>query len=232
MEKLTNGGEAPAVYGAIHQVSAAMSKYGIDKGNTNTQQGFNFRGIDDVLNALAVPLVEAKLLILPRVVERVQSERVTKSGGTQYHVVLRVDFLLTSARDGSSVLVTFMGEAADTADKATSKAMSMAYKYMAFDTFCIPVKGLDDADAETPAPSSPKPKAIAKPEPLAAAETLVAEVEDIRKRIAAATTASELAALKTEVAKHAKAKGWQEIKTLYTDHYKHLQAAEAALEAA
>jgi hypothetical protein len=38
------------------------------------------------------------------------------------------------------------GEGMDTGDKATPKAISMAFKYMAFQMFCIPVP--DDADAE------------------------------------------------------------------------------------
>jgi hypothetical protein len=35
----------------------------------------------------------------------------------------------------------------DSADKATNKAMSAAYKYMAMQTFCIPTEGDNDADA-------------------------------------------------------------------------------------
>ena len=38
----------------------------------------------------------------------------------------------------------------DSADKSTNKAMSAAYKYAAFQTFCIPVEGTPDADADTP----------------------------------------------------------------------------------
>ena len=49
------------VYQAIGAVSAAMSQQGISKGRKNTQQGYNFRGIDDVLNALSTALVEAGL---------------------------------------------------------------------------------------------------------------------------------------------------------------------------
>jgi len=37
----------------------------------------------------------------------------------------------------------------DSGDKATNKAMSAAYKYMAFQTFAIPTEGDNDADAHT-----------------------------------------------------------------------------------
>ena len=42
-----------------------------------------------------------------------------------------------------------IGEAMDSGDKATNKAMSAAYKYAAFQTFAIPTEGTPDADAET-----------------------------------------------------------------------------------
>ena len=37
----------------------------------------------------------------------------------------------------------------DTGDKATNKAMSAAYKYAAFQAFCIPVEGTPDADEQS-----------------------------------------------------------------------------------
>ncbi|MNY54686.1 hypothetical protein D3C86_1905820 [compost metagenome] len=37
----------------------------------------------------------------------------------------------------------------DSGDKATNKAMSAAYKYAAFQAFCIPTEGDNDADGQT-----------------------------------------------------------------------------------
>ena len=45
--------------------------------------------------------------------------------------------------------VTTYGEAMDSGDKATNKAMSAAYKYAAMQAFCIPTEGDNDADATT-----------------------------------------------------------------------------------
>ena len=42
-----------------------------------------------------------------------------------------------------------IGEAMDRSDKATNKAMSAAYKYACFQTFCIPTEGDNDADFTT-----------------------------------------------------------------------------------
>lgn len=140
----------PAVYAAICEVSAALARHGIAKDRKNTQQGYAFRGIDDVYNALAPVIAAARLCILPRVTERTVTEGATKSGGVLFYVVTRVEFDVVSAVDGSKHTVVTYGEAMDSADKATNKAMSAAYKYMAMQLFCIPTEGDNDADAHTP----------------------------------------------------------------------------------
>ena len=136
------------VYKAIGAVSAAMSHSGISKGRKNQQQGYNFRGIDDVLNALSTALVDAGLVILPRCVERIVVERETKSGGALFNVTCRVEFDLVSTEDGSKHTVSTYGEAMDSADKATNKAMSAAYKYLALLVFCIPTEASPETDAD------------------------------------------------------------------------------------
>jgi len=136
------------VYQAIGAVSAAMSLQGISKGRKNTQQGYNFRGIDDVLNALSTALVEAGLVILPRCVGRETVERTTAKGGALFYVTCKVEFDLVSTEDGSKHTVCTYGEAMDSADKATNKAMSAAYKYLALLVFCIPTEATADNDAD------------------------------------------------------------------------------------
>ncbi len=136
------------VYQAIGAVSAAMSHDGISKARKNTQQGYNFRGIDDVLNALSSALVEAGLVILPRCTERTVVERETAKGGTLFNVTCRVEFDLVSTEDGSKHTVCTFGEAMDSADKATNKAMSAAYKYLALLVFCIPTEATPETDAD------------------------------------------------------------------------------------
>jgi hypothetical protein len=139
----------PAVYRAIAAVAGAMAKEGIAKDKRNSQQGYNFRGIDDVYNALAPVLSEFGLVILPRVLQRIETERETKSGGALFNVVVEVEFDFVAAEDGSRHVVKTFGEAMDSADKATNKAMSAAYKYAAMQAFCIPTSGDNDADATT-----------------------------------------------------------------------------------
>lgn len=141
--------ELSLVYRAITRVTAKIAKEGISKARSNQQQGYKFRGIDDVYNALSGCLSDAQLCILPRVLRREVTERVTQKGGTLFYVVLDVEFDFVSAEDGSRHTVAVIGEAMDSADKATNKAMSAAYKYACIQTFCIPTEGDNDADATT-----------------------------------------------------------------------------------
>jgi len=139
----------PAIYRAIASVMADMAVEGIGKDKRNTQQGYNFRGIDDVYNALAPILAKRGLIILPRVVSRECVERTTAQSKAIFYTTVQVEFTLVAAEDGSSHVVTTYGEAMDSADKSTNKAMSAAFKYAAMQAFCIPTEGDNDADATT-----------------------------------------------------------------------------------
>jgi len=137
------------VYNLIAKVSADLCQQGIAKDRRNTQQGYGFRGIDDVYNALAPIISKHGLVILPRVISREVSERMGKTGSSLFYVVVEVEFDFVSSHDGTKHTVKTFGEAMDSGDKATNKAMSAAYKYAAFQAFCIPTEGDNDADATT-----------------------------------------------------------------------------------
>jgi hypothetical protein len=138
-----------------------MAAEGISKNRKNQQQNYNFRGIDDVYNALAPILARHQLCMLPRVLSREVVERQTKSGGALFYTTVDAEFDLVSAVDGTAHTIRTVGEAMDSADKSSNKAMSAAYKYAAMQAFCIPTEGDNDADAvthevaATPAPPSP-----------------------------------------------------------------------------
>lgn len=136
------------VYEAINRVSDALSKVGIskDRKTQGSGQTFSFRGIDDVYRALAPLLSENKLCMLPEVLDRSLVERTSKSGGMLFYVTVKMKFRFVSAEDGSSHEVVTYGEAMDSSDKATNKAMSAAYKYAAFLSFCIPTEGDNDTE--------------------------------------------------------------------------------------
>jgi hypothetical protein len=142
------------VYKQIAAVSAELAKEGIGKTRKNIQQGYTFRGIDEVLNALAPLLAKHGLVILPRILSRECTERESKSGGILFTVIVSAAFDFVAATDGSTHTVQTFGEAMDSGDKATNKAMSAAYKYAAFLAFCIPTEGDNDADATTHEPGA------------------------------------------------------------------------------
>lgn len=141
------------VYKAINAVQADLARDGITKERRNQQQGYNFRGIDDVYNALAPKLAAHGLCILPRILSRDVQERTTQKGGVLFYVTVEAEFDFVCAEDGSKHIVRTYGEAMDSADKATNKAMSAAYKYAAFQAFAIPTEGDNDADGHSPQPA-------------------------------------------------------------------------------
>ena len=137
------------VYQAIASVMRDMSAEGISKDRRNQQQNYNFRGIDDVYNALSPVMAKHGLVMLPRIISRNCEERQTQKGGTLFYVTVEAEFDLIAAEDGSKHTIRTFGEAMDSADKATNKAMSAAYKYAAMQAFCIPTEGDNDADLTT-----------------------------------------------------------------------------------
>jgi hypothetical protein len=147
------------VYAAINAVQADLAKIGISKDQKNLQQGFMFRGIDAVYNALSPLLAKHKLVILPEVLSREVVERQTARGGALFYTVLMVRYHFVSAEDGSAHIVVTYGEAMDSGDKATNKAMSAAYKYACFQAFAIPTEGDNDADSTTHEVAPPKKSA-------------------------------------------------------------------------
>lgn len=138
------------VYHAIAQVTAAMALEGIAKNRKNPQQGNQYRGIDDVYNALSTKLADAKLVILPRVTERTVTDRETKNGGVMFHIVLKIEYDFISAVDASMHTAVIYAEGSDTSDKGTGKALSYGYKSLCFQAFCIPVEGQEDGDEASP----------------------------------------------------------------------------------
>lgn len=166
--------EGIEVYKAIVAVQAALAKEGISKDRTCTQgASYKFRGIDDVYNALAPFLADAHLCVLPRMLSRECVERTSKQGGALFYVTVSAEFDFVSAIDGSKHTVGPMyGEAMDSGDKGTNKAMSAAYKYAAFQAFCIPTEGDNDSENQThevkPQKQAPRPAQKAQETPKSA----------------------------------------------------------------
>ena len=139
--------ENKKIYESIINVMDEIGAVGKNKKNTQGA-GFMYRGIDDVMNALQPALIKHKVFIVPTVLSEERSERSSSKGGLLLYtrLTIRFDFI---AIDGSSISATVIGEAMDSGDKATNKAMSIAFKYACFQVFCIPTEEMQDPDSET-----------------------------------------------------------------------------------
>ena len=137
--------KTPKIYEALIKANELVGA--ISKDNTNQQQGFKFRGVDDVYNRLHPILAKCGIVIVPEVVSYEVTERQARNGVLLYtRATIRHHF---TASDGSSVTTLVVGEAMDSGDKGMNKAMSIALKYALFQLFTIPTDEDKDPDATT-----------------------------------------------------------------------------------
>jgi len=155
----------PAIYKAIIGVMAEINAIGKDR--KNQQQGFAYRGIDDVMNELHAALTKNKVFVVPEVLNEERTTGKTRNGGDLYYTRLKIRFTFYTD-DGSSVSAVVIGEAMDSGDKASNKALSIGLKYAMLQVFCIPTEDEKDPDAQSPQPQAGSMKP-AKPAPKKAA---------------------------------------------------------------
>ena len=138
-----------SVYKAMSEVSRELAIVGIAKSGRNNEQNYSFRGIDSFLNTLSPILVKCGLVIVPRYdVPTLTEAGKTAKGNPVFYASVRGEFDFISVEDGSKHTAACLGEGKDSGDKAISKAMSTAFKYMAAQSFCIPFLSMLDAESE------------------------------------------------------------------------------------
>jgi hypothetical protein len=164
----------PQVYRAINRVAAELARIGIPKLHANLQDQYLYRSIDDVMARLAPLLAKNGLCVLPRVLKCEWQEVESGEFERQVNVRLLVEYDLVSSRDGSMHGVRAWGEALDSSDKGTAKAMSAAYKSAMLQLFCIPVAG-EDADAKSLRVRKPATQA----EPLQGWDSWSVDIQDL-----------------------------------------------------
>lgn len=151
----------------------------VAKDSVNQTQGFKYRGIDAVMNALYPVMSELGLFFVPEVLEQTREERTTTKfyGGqekktTLLYSLLKIRYTMY-APDGSNVSAVVIGEGMDSGDKASNKAMAVGLKYAAFQLFMIPTEEMknDDPDRVThEVDPKPEPKQEPKTDPPANVE--------------------------------------------------------------
>ncbi len=221
----TNPQLPPLIYAAITKVMSDIGAIG--KNRRNQQQQYQFRGIDDVYNAAHEALAKHGVFCVPRVLETAHERGETKSGGAMISVRLRVSYTWYAA-DGSNIESIMVGEANDTADKATNKAMAAAQKYAFLQMFCIPTEELKDSENDHVEPAAsrrPSPQTVQVPaqptQPTAPAinpdMALVAEGNALVKRMGAIHKDLAIAC-------------WWAPAANWADKAKNLRAAAAAMD--
>lgn len=169
----------PQIYTLIGE---AMRQVGAVGKDSTSQQGFKYRGIDAIMNALNPVMSKLGLFIVPEVLEQVREERTTvknvwdnqqkqniEKRSTLLYSLLKIKYTLF-APDGSNVSAVVIGEGMDSGDKASNKAMAIALKYACFQIFMIPTEEMahDDPDREgfevtDVTQTQPTPPAATKP---------------------------------------------------------------------
>lgn len=128
-------------------LSAVMAEVGaVRKGDYNEGQRFNFRGIDAVVNAVSPALRRHGVIVTPKV-ESIDygTVEVGRNRTPMGHVRVLVNYTFTHVT-GGTVAATVPGEAMDSGDKATAKAMSVAFRTALLQALCLPT---DEPDPDS-----------------------------------------------------------------------------------
>jgi len=152
----------PTIYEALSRVMADVQA--VRKDNRNQQQGYSFRGIDAVVNAVGPALREHGVIVVPHV-EDVQYNvvEVGQRRTPMRECTVRVRYVFHGPA-GDTIDCVSIGEAMDSGDKATPKAMSVAMRVALLQALCIPTDEPDpDSTAYERAPvrQEPSPRSVA-----------------------------------------------------------------------
>lgn len=119
----------------------------IGKDQKNTGQGFNFRGIDDLLNAVGPAFRKHGIIIVPTVTGITHDVREGRNAKLNHYIVTVAFMFMTAGTDDHVTVITY-GEAMDAGDKGVSKAMSVALRTALIQLLAIPT-GEPDPDHDS-----------------------------------------------------------------------------------
>ena len=137
-----NGKIYEAICGVMEDVGA------VKKTDRNDFDKYMYRGIDAVMNALQPAMIKHHVFVTPEVIDQRREDRQSRKGEPLIYSVTTVKYTFYTD-DGSSVSALVIGEAMDRGDKSMNKAMSAAFKYACFQTFCIPTEEMIDSEKDS-----------------------------------------------------------------------------------
>lgn len=158
--------DQPTVYAAF---SAAMEEVqAVRKEGFNKSQSYNFRGIDQVVNAVGPIFRKHKIIPIPHKTVAEYRDVMTSTGKPSREVTVTVTYRFYGPA-GDHIEAEVPGESMDSGDKGAAKAMSVAYRILLLQSLIIPT---DDRD---PDQDSYERAAAAPPDPIIVARNVVAD---------------------------------------------------------
>lgn len=140
----------------VEALAAVMGEVqAVRKGDRNQQQGYSFRGVDAVVNAVGPALRKHGVVVVP-LVEQVDyaTVEVGQKRTPMRECTVRVRYVFHGPA-GDTIECVSAGEAMDSGDKSTPKAMSVSYRVALLQALCIPTDEPEvDADAYQRAPAT------------------------------------------------------------------------------
>lgn len=134
---------AAAIAAVMQDVTAVAKGDQFNGGQTR----YAYRGVDRVVTALSASMRKHGLIMLPQATEPPVYAEVTTTGGkAAVRVTVTVTYVLVHTGNGEELRVTVPGEAMDSSDKATAKAMSVAWRTALLQTFFLPT---DEPDPDS-----------------------------------------------------------------------------------
>jgi hypothetical protein len=135
----------PMIHAAMAKCMAEIGS--VSKRQTNEGLGYAYRALADVYLACQPVMAANGVHFAPFRICDYKCEKFDRGNGKfSFHVTMMVEHRFY-ASDGSFVSVTTIGEAIDTSDKASNKAMSASAKYALVQGYCLP-EADPDADAD------------------------------------------------------------------------------------
>lgn len=142
-------GKVPLIYA---KVQAIREQVGAVRKEGAGGVPYNFRGIDQVTNAIYPALNEHGVIIYPTGADRTLTQRLV--GGQEKNGVLVGQKLMSTSditlrlravavEDGSYIDIEVAGESQDYSDKSTAQAHSVAYRIAILQTFTLPTDAPD-----------------------------------------------------------------------------------------
>ncbi|SDL15339.1 ERF superfamily protein [Nocardioides sp. YR527] len=123
-------------------VMADVQGLGKNQAVTSGPARFNFRGVDDVMNAVGPVLRTHGVSVVPTEVTHSPENVTTSNGKGMRNVTVFVKYAIHGPA-GDTMAGAAAGEAADSGDKATPKAMSVAFRTFLLQALCLPTNEPD-----------------------------------------------------------------------------------------